>query len=327
MFDPSIGRFFEEDPDLFAAGDADLYRYCENDPTNATDPTGLEPRLAGVVEDPRKKPKSSPKPSTQMTEPDGAVERFFANPDVKDQFAIDRPLGRGAMHDYRTRIEFSGAQSFALRLRVRRDLLNAMDDVSKANYALEHYWDEIQAFYPDTIQMKPLFKDNNRQFYLEKTKAVMHYARNDETHICIDIDDEDREDQARGYVLAPFRRSIHLLRTAPAMHPRGSVESNKPDAQAKALGFHLRLRVRLVGSAALVAQWSITPIGLKQPDSDLVETLYHEMARYVAKIDGPNQKGSDMHTTSDVNVWDDVVGSLSADFDKLKAEHERKQKK
>jgi hypothetical protein len=43
MFDPSIGRFLEEDPDSFAAGDADLYRYCGNDPTNATDPSGLCP--------------------------------------------------------------------------------------------------------------------------------------------------------------------------------------------------------------------------------------------------------------------------------------------
>jgi uncharacterized protein RhaS with RHS repeats len=43
MFDPSIGRWLEEDPSGFEAGDVNLYRYVENDPTNATDPTGLAP--------------------------------------------------------------------------------------------------------------------------------------------------------------------------------------------------------------------------------------------------------------------------------------------
>jgi len=42
MLDPKIGRWMEEDPDGFAAGDADLYRFVGNDPTNATDPTGLQ---------------------------------------------------------------------------------------------------------------------------------------------------------------------------------------------------------------------------------------------------------------------------------------------
>ena len=41
MFDPSIGRWTSEDPIGFDAGDPDLTRYCENDPTNATDPSGL----------------------------------------------------------------------------------------------------------------------------------------------------------------------------------------------------------------------------------------------------------------------------------------------
>jgi len=41
MFDPTIGRWLTQDPLAFEAGDADLYRYCGNDPTNAVDPTGL----------------------------------------------------------------------------------------------------------------------------------------------------------------------------------------------------------------------------------------------------------------------------------------------
>jgi hypothetical protein len=42
MYDPGTGRWLNEDPIRLKGGDADLNRYVENDPTNATDPTGLE---------------------------------------------------------------------------------------------------------------------------------------------------------------------------------------------------------------------------------------------------------------------------------------------
>jgi hypothetical protein len=41
MFDPTIARFTSEDPMGFDAGDPNLYRYTGNDPTNATDPSGM----------------------------------------------------------------------------------------------------------------------------------------------------------------------------------------------------------------------------------------------------------------------------------------------
>ena len=47
MYDPSIGRWFTEDPIEFEGGDADLYRYVGNDPTNAIDPSGLALEVAG----------------------------------------------------------------------------------------------------------------------------------------------------------------------------------------------------------------------------------------------------------------------------------------
>lgn len=38
MYDPTIGRWIQEDPIGFAAGDANLLRYVGNNPTNFTDP-------------------------------------------------------------------------------------------------------------------------------------------------------------------------------------------------------------------------------------------------------------------------------------------------
>lgn len=42
MFDPSIGRWAQEDPKRFLAGDANFDRYVGNDPINATDRNGLD---------------------------------------------------------------------------------------------------------------------------------------------------------------------------------------------------------------------------------------------------------------------------------------------
>jgi RHS repeat-associated protein len=40
-YDAAMGSFISQDPLGFAAGDTNLYRYCGNDPTSETDPTGL----------------------------------------------------------------------------------------------------------------------------------------------------------------------------------------------------------------------------------------------------------------------------------------------
>jgi hypothetical protein len=42
MFDPTVGRWLEEDPIGFEGGDANLYRFVGNSPTNFTDPSGLK---------------------------------------------------------------------------------------------------------------------------------------------------------------------------------------------------------------------------------------------------------------------------------------------
>jgi hypothetical protein len=44
-----LGRFLSPDPIGFAAGDANLYRYVGNTPTNLTDPSGLAPKAPNGV--------------------------------------------------------------------------------------------------------------------------------------------------------------------------------------------------------------------------------------------------------------------------------------
>jgi RHS repeat-associated protein len=41
-YHPELGRFMSEDPIGFAAGDTNLYRYCNNDPVNHRDPSGKD---------------------------------------------------------------------------------------------------------------------------------------------------------------------------------------------------------------------------------------------------------------------------------------------
>ena len=40
-YDPSLGKWYQQDPLGFAGGDTNLYRYVGNTPTTATDPIGL----------------------------------------------------------------------------------------------------------------------------------------------------------------------------------------------------------------------------------------------------------------------------------------------
>jgi RHS repeat-associated protein len=41
VYHPGLGRSLQTDPTGFAAGDMNLYRYCDDDPVDRTDPTGL----------------------------------------------------------------------------------------------------------------------------------------------------------------------------------------------------------------------------------------------------------------------------------------------
>jgi uncharacterized protein RhaS with RHS repeats len=48
MFDPSVGRWLEEDPIQFQAGDANLYRDVRNNLTDAEDPSGFQAKTMSL---------------------------------------------------------------------------------------------------------------------------------------------------------------------------------------------------------------------------------------------------------------------------------------
>lgn len=47
-YQPTLGRFMQNDPVRFDAGDINLYRYCSNDPLNNVDPDGMIAFLTGL---------------------------------------------------------------------------------------------------------------------------------------------------------------------------------------------------------------------------------------------------------------------------------------
>jgi RHS repeat-associated protein len=47
-YDASVGRWLSEDPIGFNAGDANLYRYVGNGPTNGADPSGLDRQVVQI---------------------------------------------------------------------------------------------------------------------------------------------------------------------------------------------------------------------------------------------------------------------------------------
>ena len=72
-YDPTIGRFLSEDPIAFDGGNANLYRYVANSPTNFTDPRGLQAPTSITLTPPGKTPvvtTNPPKPNQKgRTEP------------------------------------------------------------------------------------------------------------------------------------------------------------------------------------------------------------------------------------------------------------------
>ena len=88
MYDPTIGTFISRDP---IAADPNLYRYCEDEPTSETDPSGLAPPLMGGMGlTPAGTPLAPPASSTgQYIVSSGAETNLTAGGSVAGSLASD----------------------------------------------------------------------------------------------------------------------------------------------------------------------------------------------------------------------------------------------
>ena len=89
LYQPELGRFMQPDPKEFAAGDYNLYRYCQNDPVNKTDPFGLVPPGDGLMDLPRK----------TVQEMKEAMKENLKNTETKPAYGPD---GKPVKQEFRT---------------------------------------------------------------------------------------------------------------------------------------------------------------------------------------------------------------------------------
>src|SRR5256885_8049196 len=89
LYQPELGRFMQPDPKEFAAGDYNLYGYCQNDPVNKTDPFGLVPPGDGLMDLPRK----------TVQEMKEAMKENLKNTETKPAYGPD---GKPVKQEFRT---------------------------------------------------------------------------------------------------------------------------------------------------------------------------------------------------------------------------------
>jgi hypothetical protein len=118
----------------FRAGDANLYRFVGNDPTNLIDPSGLQPpgRLQLELDELQKKIRV---PSSQFQ--DTMIGGAYAATIHFQRPALSRHMtGKGAFRRYQ----------------LRTAAYDAGKAIEKARIILEDYWPEAQAFHQGRVR-------------------------------------------------------------------------------------------------------------------------------------------------------------------------------
>src|SRR5262249_31867815 len=98
-YDPDLGRFLSEDPKAFDVGDYNLYRYCDNDPLDQTDPMGLYGMGSGWTLDQWKQFNSAQQAAAIRAEAAAArIDQALANPkgDKPTTKAFEKVFGKGS---------------------------------------------------------------------------------------------------------------------------------------------------------------------------------------------------------------------------------------
>jgi hypothetical protein len=172
MFDPRIGRWVEEDPIGFEAGDANPYRYVGNDPTNKVDPSGLE------------KEDSLPGPANFEPDPEWKEINTYKG----RGFEQDIPLSR----EFPVKIWFTeggGQGDWEQRSLVRNRLREAARLVHRTRYAMDHWKRHVREFFKQGIPLGPILgRDYDYKWYQDRVRMVDDVLTNPNKRIEITID-------------------------------------------------------------------------------------------------------------------------------------------
>lgn len=99
MYQPQLGRFLQPDPTGFAAGDANLFRYCGGDPVNSVDPSGLVASGSTIPLRPNEPKGPAPVYNGQGQPLDPGGPGRDSNAGVGDRVTVGWPGGTGAWGD------------------------------------------------------------------------------------------------------------------------------------------------------------------------------------------------------------------------------------
>ena len=168
-YDASTGRFISQDPMSFAAGDANLYRYVNNDTLNRLDPTG---NVAGAVAIANDGPMQAQPIDLQQIPFATLADREPIKGKIKPRDPND-PEDRGE-------VELTVAEKEALELITAAGGKQKLDD---SKYTVE-FWLRLE---------KKLGRDQNRY---AKERAAIQEAR------------ERKEQQARTYLLVRWMNAL-----------------------------------------------------------------------------------------------------------------------
>jgi RHS repeat-associated protein len=92
-YDPTTGRWLEEDRTGFCASDTNLYRYVQNDTLNATDPTGLTLAIAGnTIEAGSKEANEVYKQVVPKVLADPTLKAWLNSDEAKQQYGTEGAL-------------------------------------------------------------------------------------------------------------------------------------------------------------------------------------------------------------------------------------------
>lgn len=128
-YDPDLGRFLSEDHLGFDPGDYNLYRYCDNDPLDQTDPMGLYGMGTGWTPEQWKQVYSAQQAAAARAESAAAaIDQSIATPNGNKSTtsAFERVFGKGSATD----------KNMARVSRILKGMATALrDDGSKGYFA------------------------------------------------------------------------------------------------------------------------------------------------------------------------------------------------